>query len=178
MAERSLNLILADINTQVKTVSFGSQITTWGLAYLQEKDEKTFPLVNQGNRNGHKISWDDKYPLQVYHRILKEEKENDPGRGFGAKSYAQRIYTMRLVGIGSRARLTSAGYEDNQEFCKAVSDALPSFIVAGEYLETGEHEVIKQKVYDEEFAGVDHQKKLSLEGIAFWIDYTIKLNVC
>ena len=177
MAERALNAILTDINTQIKTVSFGSKITTWGLAYLQEKDEKTFPLVNEGNRNGHKVSLDDKYPLQTYHRILDVEKESDLSKGFGANAFRQRVYTMRLVGIGSRARITSAGYEDNQEIAKVISDALPSFLNTNEYLEVGDHEVIKQTVYDEEFAGVD-QKKLSLEGIAFWIEYTLRINIC
>ena len=37
MAERALNSILTDINTQIKTVSFGGKITTRGLCYLQEK---------------------------------------------------------------------------------------------------------------------------------------------
>lgn len=178
MAERTLNTIIGDINTQIKTVSFGDKITTWGLAYLQEKDEKTFPLVNQGSRNGHKISWDDKYPLQVYHRILDVEKETDLAKGFGANAHRQRVYTMRLVGVGSRASLTSAGYEDNQEFANAISDVLPSFINTNEYLEVADHEVIKQEVYDSEFAGVDHQKKYSLEGIAFWIDYSLRVYIC
>ena len=69
-------------------------------------------------------------------------------------------------------------YEDNQEICKSISDVLPSFINSNEYLETGDHEVIKQKnVYDEEFAGIEI-KKLSLEGIAFWIDYELRINIC
>ena len=66
MAERALNSILTDINTQIKTVSFGAKITTRGLCYLQEKDEKTFPVENVNTRNANKISWDDKYPLQTY----------------------------------------------------------------------------------------------------------------
>lgn len=177
MAERALNSILTDINTQIKTVSFGGKITTRGLCYLQEKDGKTFPLLNQGNRNGVKISWDDKYPLQTYHRILDVEKESDLSQGFGANSFRQRVYSMRLVGIGSKAKLSVAPYEDNQEIAKAISDVLPSFINSNEFLEAEDHEVIKQNVYDEEFAGIEI-KKLSLEGIAFWIDYTLRITIC
>lgn len=177
MAERALNSILTDINTQIKTVSFGGKITTRGLCYLQEKDGKTFPLENTDTRNGNKISWDDKYPLQTYHRILGVEKESDLTQGFGNKVSRTRVYSMRLVGVGSKTPLSVAAYEDNQEIAKAIGDALPSFITTTEYLEVGDFEVIKQEVYDSEWAGVEI-KKLSLEGVAFWIDYTLKINTC
>jgi hypothetical protein len=177
MADRALNTILQDINTQIKTVSFGSKITTKGLCYLQEKDGKTFPLENLGNKNGSKISWNDKYPLQTYHRIIDMEKESDLTQGFGSKAFRQRVYSMRLVGIGSKDKITSTNYEDNQDICNAISDVLPSFINSMEYLEVGDHEVIKQEVYDSEFGGVD-QKKYSLEGIAFWIEYTLRVTIC
>lgn len=178
MAERALNAILTDINTQIKTVSFGSKITTRGLCYLQEKDEKTFPLENTNTKNGNKISWDDKHPLQTYHRILDVEKETDPTQGFGKNVSKTRVYSMRLVGIGSKTALSVAPYEDNQEIAKALGDVLPDFITTKEYLEVGDFEVIKQNVYDSEWAGGVNIKKLSLEGTAFWIDYTLKIRIC
>ena len=178
MAERTLNTIIGEINTAIKTVSFGDQVTTRGLCYLQEKDEKTSPLENTGNRNGNRISWDDKFPLQTYHRILSPlEKEADLSKGFGKNAFRQRVYNMRLVGIGSRSKLTTNTYEDNHEFANAISDVLPDFITTKEYLEEGDHQVIKQEVYDSEFGGID-QKKYSLEGIAFWIDYTLRVSIC
>jgi len=178
MAERSLNAILTDINTQIKTVSFGAKITTRGLCYLQEKDGKTFPLENLNTKSGLKISWDDKYPLQTYHRILSVEKETDTTQGVGNKVSTRRVYNMRLVGIGSKASLSVSPYEDNQEIAKTVCDSLPNFITSSEYLEVEGMEVIKQTVYDSEWPGVDHQKKLSLEGIAFWVDYSLKIKIC
>lgn len=177
MAERALNLILDDINTTIKTVSFGSKITTRGLCYLQVKDERTFPIENINTRNARKISWDDKYPLQTYHRILEVAKENDLAQGFGKNAFRTRVYTMRLVGIGSKTALSAAGYEDNQEIAKAVADAIPSFISSTEYTEVTDMEVIKQEVYDSEWAGVEI-KKLSLEGVAFWVDYELKITQC
>lgn len=177
MADRALNLILNDINTQIKTVSFGGKITARGLCYLQEKDGKTFPLENTNTKNGLKISWDDKYPLQTYHRILDVSKESDVTQGFGKNMSRVRVYEMRLVGIGSKTALSVANYEDNQEIAKTVADAMPDFISSKEYLEIGDMEVIKQNVYDSEWAGVEI-KKLSLEGIAFWIDYTLKIRIC
>ena len=178
MAERALNLTIADINTAVKAVSFGSSITTRGLCYLQTKDKKTFPLENTGSRNGNIISWDDKYPLQVYHRIIDVEKESDNSKGFGANAHRQRVYSMRLVGIGSKDKITSTSYEDNQDIANTISDAMPSFISSTEYVEVTDHEVIKSVVYDSEFAGVNKNKELSLEGIAFWIDYTLTVLIC
>lgn len=177
MAERALNLILDDINTTIKTVSFGSKITTRGLCYLQVKDERTFPIENKDTRNARKISWDDKYPLQIYHRILEVNKETDPTQGFGKNVSNTRVYTMRLVGIGSKTALSAASYEDNQEIAKAVADAIPSFLYTTEYIEVTDMEVIKQEVYDSEWAGVE-MKKLSLEGIAFWVDYELKITNC
>lgn len=177
MAERALNTILDDINTQIKTVSFGSKITTRGLCYLQEKDGKTFPLENTNTKNGLKISWDDKFPLQTYHRILSVEKESDTSQGFGKNVSRMRVYNMRLVGVGSKSSLSTAGYEDNQEIAKTVVDAMPDFISTKEYLEVEGYEVIKQNVYDSEWGGVEI-KKLSLEGVAFWIDYTLKIRIC
>jgi hypothetical protein len=177
MAERSLNAILEDINTQIKTVSFGAKITTRGLCYLQEKDGKTFPLENTNSKNGLKISWDDKYPLQTYHRILGTTKETDTTQGFGSNVSRKRIYAMRLVGIGSKDKLSVAPYEDNQEIAKAVENALPSFIQNTEYLEVESIETIKQEVYDSEWSDVPI-KKLSLEGVAFWIDYVLKITIC
>lgn len=178
MTERSLNSVIEDINIILKGVSFGHKMTTWGLCYLQEKDGKTFPLLNKGRKNGAKISWDDKYPLQVYHRILDVDKKDDLRKGFGANVFIERTYTMRLVGIGSKLKLSSTEYEDNQEFAKVLSDALPSFVNNNEFINVISHEVIKQNVYDSEFSGVNRQKSLSLEGVAFWIDYELKTIIC
>lgn len=178
MAERALNAILTDINTQIKTVSFGGKITTHGLCYLQEKDGKTFPLENVNTRNGNKISWDDKLPLQTYHRILDVEKETDPTQGFGKNVSKTRVYSMRLVGVGSKTSLSVAPYEDNQEIAKTIGDALPDFITTKEYLQVVDFEVIKQEVYNSEWSEVTELKKLSMEGIAFWIDYLLKIRIC
>ena len=178
MAERSLNSILTEINTDIKTVSFGSKITTWGLCYQQTRDNKTFPLLNEGRGQGRKLQWNDTYPLQTYHRIISSEKETDSARGFGGKPYQERVYQMRLVGIGSKAALSASAYEDNQEICKAVSNVLPTLLTGKEYMATADHEVIKQNVYDEEFAGTIELNKLSLEGIAFWIDYELRIKIC
>lgn len=177
MAERSLNSVLDDINFEIINATYGAKITARGLCYLQTKDDKTFPLENIDTRNARKISWDDKYPLQIYHRILASTRETDVTQGFGKKAAGVRVYEMRLVGIGSKTALSTRSYEDNQEIARTIADAIPPFITTKEYTEVTGMEVIKQEVYDSEWAGVEI-KKLSLEGIAFWIDYTLKIRIC
>jgi len=46
---------------------------------------------------------------------------------------------------------------------------MPVFINSNEYVETGDHEVIKQNVYDSEFGGIE-LKKLSCVNISEQIE--------
>lgn len=145
---------------------------------LQTRDEKTFPMRNIGNGEGEQISWDDTYKLQIYHRILDVENESDPNQGIGNKPFEFRLYTMRLVGIGTRELLTVANYEDNDQICNTVSDAIPRFINARNYVQVIDHEVDKLAVYESEFNGATEFNSKTLDGVAFWIEYTIKMKVC
>jgi len=179
--ERSLDALLTDINNTIKTVSFGADITTFNLCYQQTKDEKTFPLLNKGgspNAEGDIIHWDDRSPLRAYHRLIAPiEQETDPSRGLGKNPHRRRSYPMRAVFIGTRKFLTSAGYEDNENFARDISNVFPPVLSGNETIEIQNMEVDKNTVYEEEYEGVD-LTKLSLDGIAFWIDYTIKGKIC
>ena len=174
-------------STIANAVSFNP--TFYGICTLQEKNEKTFPLQNKGQGQGAKISWNDKKTLQIYHRIIDLEKESDPSLGIGSKPYIFRTYSMRLVGLGTRELLTVADYEDNDQICNTISDSLPNFVTSLIYLEAGDHEVDKITVYESEFAGVtssrtkassgsDTFKDKTLDGVAFWIEYTLKFKIC
>jgi len=185
VAERSLNSILTEINAAIKKVSFGSEMTTYNLCYQQTKDEKTFPILNLGggssSRNtsdGEIIHWDEKEPMRVYHRMIGPvERETDNTKGLGNNPAKIRIYFMRAVFLGTRRALTSAAHEDNDTFAREAADIFPSILSAKEIINIENTEVDKNTVYEEEFAGGDLQK-LSLDGIAFWIDYTIKARIC
>lgn len=175
--ETPLINIVRSIDTQIaNSVSFTP--TFYEICTLQEKDGKTFPLQNIGSGQGRKISWDDKYPMVLYHRVLDVEKLTDPNQGVGSKPYEFRLYTMRLVGIGTRKLLTVADYEDNDQFCNLISDSIPRFITAKTYCEVQEHQIDKLTVYETEFANQTTFKDKTLEGIAFWIEYTIKNKIC
>jgi hypothetical protein len=152
-------------------------IRTFGLCYLQEKDGKTAPLQNLGGAQGKRVQWDDTDALRTYHRILSSNEITDPSAGFGKSPRKFTIFQMRLVGIGTRKLLTTQDYEQNQEVCQDIKDLIPVWLAPGCVATLTESEVNKLTVYESEFAGLD-MKKLSLEGVAFWINYELKLINC
>jgi len=180
VAERSLDAILTEINLTLKTVKWGSFLTTYNECYQQTKDKKTFPLLNLGGTttaHGKEIHWDDKEAMRVYHRVLSKENEVDNTKGFGNNPANVRVYSMRAVFLGTRRALTVAGYEDNDDFARDAENIFPSNLSFKELIRIDDIETIKNVVYEEEFEGVDLQK-LSLDGIAFWINYTIRSRAC
>jgi hypothetical protein len=168
----SLTLIDSAIALQ-----FPYDITKFGLCYLQEKDGKTFPLQNLGGGQGKRVQWDDTDPLRSYHRILSTSNDVDPSAGFGGNPRRFTNYEMRYVGIGTRALLTTNTYEDNQEICESIKQLIPTYLAPGSTVMVSSSEVIKLNVYESEFSGLD-MKKLSLEGIAFYINYELKILNC
>ena len=176
--ERPLNDILNEINTDLKTVSFGSQITAFVLCSQQTRDDQTFPVLNTGNGQGEIIEWDDKDDLRLYHRnIAPMEEESDPTQGVGANPSRLHVYFLRAVFIGTRKALTVEGFEDNENFARNIQNVFPTFLSGQEIVQVITMEVEKQNVYTEEYDGVK-LKDLALDGIAFWINYTVKAKIC
>ena len=83
---------------------------------------------------------------------------------------------MRLVAIGTRAALTTANYEDNTELMRDVSKAIPNS-ASKEIIIKGIHEGVKPNVYSEEYPDTD-QQHLTLDGVAFYIEYEIHQRTC
>jgi hypothetical protein len=164
------------IDTAIQA-DFPFNIRNFGLCYLQEKDGKTFPLQNVGNGQGQIVHWKDTDAIRTYHRVISSENETDSNSGFGKNMRRFTIYNMRLVGIGTRSILTSRNYEDTQEFCEEIKQLIPAFLAPGATSIVQDSEVNKLDVYNVEFSGNDH-KSISLMGIAFWINYQIKLLNC
>lgn len=174
---RLLNAILEEFNTTVKN-GLSYSVDSYALAYQQEKEGKTFPVINIGGGQGKALYFDDVYSMRMYHRMLDEfEQDTDLSGGLGKKFSEWNIYPMRVVFVGKRSKLTSRTFEDNIEFCLQVQKLIPKFMTGGEIVQKEGHEVDKNTVYAEEFAGakIDH---LSLDGIAFWIDYTLRQRIC
>ena len=176
--DRTIEAILTELNIAIKTVSFGSQITAYNLCDQQTTEKGTFPLLNLGNGEGKQIHWDDTEPLRCYHRMTEQiEHETDPDKGIGARSSKITTYKLRAVFIGTRKALTSSLFEDNESFSREVADVFPTMLSNQEFIQVGEIQADKNTLYAEEFDGVSFSH-LSLDGIAFAINYELKVKDC
>ena len=104
---RVLDELLTNINSDIAGALAYPKVKYWNQADLQIKDDKTFPLVNNGNGRGFQISPDSTEALQCYHRVLSPETETDYTKGKGRPPYKMRTYTIRNGWIGNLKRVPS-----------------------------------------------------------------------
>ena len=173
---RVLDELLTNINSDIAGALAYPKVKYWNQADLQIKDEKTFPLVNNGNRRGFQISPDSTEALQCYHRVLSSVTETDPSKGKGRHPYTVRIYTMKNVWIGTLKRLPSKVYDSNDDVKNDVYKAFPTILNQKEIIRTVGESIDKNEIISTEFAGHD-LIQLTLELILFSIDYEIKQNI-
>ena len=173
---RTLNELLDNINSDIAESLTYPQVKYWNQADLQVKDEKTFPMVNNGNSRGFAISPDSTEALQCYHRVLSSETETDYTKGKGRFPYKMRTYTIRNVWIGTLRRLPAKVYESNDDVKNDVYKVFPTVLNEKEIIRTVSESVDKTEIFNSEFAG-NEMKHLSLEMILFSIDYEIRQNI-
>jgi len=171
-----LNELLEDINARVATNLKLPKTKYFAEAFLQVKDEKTFPLVNKGSGSGYQISLNDNYALQSYHRVISNVTETDPTKGKGKYPYTIRVYTIRNVWLGTLKRLPSKPYENTDDIKNAVYNAFPTILTNKEIIQTTTESTNKLEVLNEEFDGNEF-KQLSLDTIAFYIEYEIRQKI-
>jgi len=170
---RTLNEMLKEINSDISGSLTYPNAQMFELAELQTKDERTFPVINTGNQNGYKISLNDSYALQCYHRLIDSETETDPSGGKGASPFQMRIMTIRNVWLGNTKKLPAKTYETNEEIKNNVYRYIPKILSSKELVRTINDNVNKREILAEEFEGTD-LNFLSLDVIAFYIDYQIR----
>lgn len=173
---RTLDELLDNINSDIAGSLTYPKVKYWNQADLQEKDDKTFPIVNNGNSRGFAISPNSTEALQCYHRVISSETETDYEKGKGRHPYKMRIYTIRNVWIGTLKRLPSKVYESNDDVKNDVYKAFPTILNKKEIIKTVGESVDKNEIMSTEFAGND-MKHLTLELILFSIDYEIRQNI-
>lgn len=173
---RVLNELLDNINSDIGGSLAYPKVKYWNQADLQVKNDKTFPLVNNGNSRGFQISPDSTEALQCYHRVINSETDTDFTKGKGRHPYKMRTYTIRNVWIGTLKRLPSKVYESNDDVKNDVYKAFPTILNQKEIIRTVGESVDKNEIMNTEFAGND-MKNLALELILFSIDYEIKQNI-
>ena len=167
--------MLTDINARIATNLSYSNVVYWNEAILQPKDDRTFPIVNQGDKTGRQISIKD-FSLQTYHRIIDSETETNNNLGKGRFPYRKRIYTLRNVWLGDLSSISSQTYEFNDDVKNDVYAAFPTILTDKEIVITVNENVNKLDVLNEEFAGYDFSN-LSMQVIAFYIEYQIHQKI-
>ena len=175
MSASRLNTLLEDINARIAQNLAYPKVKYFEQAYLQTKNEQTFPLVNQGKGKGYQISLND-YALQCYHRVIDSETETDYEGGKGKYPYRIRTYTIRNIWLGNIQKLPAKVYESTDDVKNDVYNAFPSILTNKEIIKTTNENINKLEIIGEEFEGVDLQN-LSLELVVFYIEYEIRQKI-
>jgi len=176
MSASKLNALLENINDSVADTLAYPKTKFFEQAELQEKDEQTFPMVNNGSRLGYKISPDSAIALQSYHRVLGSVTETDYEKGKGRYPYQERVYTIRNIWIGNLSKMPDRPYESNDDVKNDVVNSFPVNLNSKELIRITNENINKQEILDEEFAGVK-TKSLILELIVFYIEYEIRQRI-
>lgn len=178
---QSLNECLAEINTLLSALPYSGNTTFHKLAYLQTKadrdgNERVFPIVRRGQSEAYQISPQDIKSMIFYHRIIEQTDEpTDQGKGTDMIMFT--TYTMRLVGVGHRRKLSVLNDEDNADLATAVKLLLNGKTLSDRSkvwpVSTNSNKIA---IFNEEWAGYDFNRE-SLEITAFSIDYNIKQRI-
>lgn len=148
-----------------------------------EENEKTFPIEIKG-KEGCKIIFDDRQPLQIYHRLITQSKETDPTVGMGDKVYERFISTIRLFAVGTKESFTPTCEDSNLDWLSKVDTSIarkPNIALEGfrnvRVRITGSNPH-QSEIVEAEFPGFDGRKLNPLSVIAFSIDYEISGLIC
>lgn len=172
-----LNLtIRQNLDTLTDHITLGTKTQFYRNTKLTTKDGVTFPIVLTGSGKATKISIDNDYPLQIYHRLVKPETEEDPARGYGTKSYRFKIYQMRLFCFGTLKKLNNPNHEYGPDILQIVYNTLPVVLGQGERVQPDQENTDGQEILNSEFNGA-LTKHLATIHVCFTIDYTIRQRV-
>lgn len=177
-----LQYIISQIDINLKTFYF-KDIKFVGLCEQIEKNEKTVPTFYRGYGDADFIGFDDTNGMNVYHRLVGMEQDEDFDRGFGSKSLTNENYSMVMVAYGNQRQVNDSTNNINYKvaddlrtlFIKKLSKLQLSTLEAlsGLVNVTGtEHN--RQTVFNQELP--DSDMKVAPETLLFAIQYTISLQ--
>lgn len=175
MSASKLNTLLEDINSRIAKKLTYPKVKYFEQAYLQTKNDQTFPIVNLGKGKGFQISLTD-CALQSYHRVIDSETETDYEKGKGKFPYKIRIYTIRNIWLGNILKLPTKVYENTDDVKNDVYNAFPTILRNKEIIKTTNENINKLEILGEEFDGVTFEH-LSLELVVFYIEYEIRQKI-
>lgn len=175
MSASKLNTLLENINSRIAQNLAYPKVKYFEQAFLQTKNDQTFPIVNKGNSQGYQISINDS-ALQCYHRVIDSETETDFEGGKGKYPYRIRTYTIRNVWLGNIRKLPAKMYESTDDVKNDVYNAFPVILTNKEIIRTTNENIDKLEIINEEFDG-NQLDFLSLELVVFYIEYEIKQKI-
>lgn len=178
---QSLNECLAEINGLLTALPYSGNTTFYKLAYLQTKNDRegndrVFPIVRRGQSEAYQISPQDIKSMIFYHRVI-DQTDEPTTQGKGTDIVIFTTYTIRLIGVGHRRKLSVLNDEDNPDLAntvrlllngKTLSDKSKVWPIAVNS--------DKLSIFNEEWAGYDFSRD-SLEITAFSIDYNLKQRI-
>ena len=123
-----INDILGLINDGLKTHYF-KDITTYKVAELVtrkdiEDKDYTRPAIYSGDGN-YTFIQDDTSGLNIYHRILSLENEEDLDSGFGRNSLTTENYKIRTVFFGQQIAIEQSCEDINYYLAKEFKKLIP-----------------------------------------------------
>jgi hypothetical protein len=156
-----LDTIVTEINTSLKAGVFGSNRFQRGKMFgIAEKfkisETETIPcIMNDSGEDTAKVSIDDTYPFQLYHRILSIDAEYAE-EDYGDSIEVIETANMKLVVIGNRSVLRLK----KEDIVSGIISALPSGVgkavlsslnISECDIDYGEFTTEPQEVYDDEY---------------------------
>jgi len=178
---RILDNILEELNLSIKQnldaltdfTNLGTNSKFYRETRLFTRDEQTMPITLVGNYLGEKVSIDDRYPLTIYHRAVSVENENNVNLGYGARSYRERLYNMRLYCFGTLKYLNNPTWDYNVDIQQIVYRTLPHVVGQKERILPDEENSDAIAVIESEFSA-SMAASLIVRHTAFWIEYQIR----
>lgn len=178
---RVLDNILEELNLSIKQnldaitdfTNLGTNSVFYNETRSTTKDDQRFPVILERDYKGQKISIDDRYYLTIYHRVVSDENETDANRGYGSKSYRERIYKMRMYCFGTLRYLNNPAWDYNVDIKQILFRTIPFALSQNERIlpTSGSSDVLA--VMNDEFEGAI-TKNLIVRHTACYIDYDIR----
>ena len=171
-----INDILEYVNDGLKTHYF-KDITTYGVAELVTRKDNyedvdiITPAIYDGNGNYNYIQKDTN-GLNIYHRILSFDNEEDLEEGFGRNSLTTENYTIRTVFFGQQIAIEQSCNDINYYLAKEFKKLIPrslDLVDTNRILVTGIN-------YDKEQIKKEESVDFSPESVLFTIDMDIVIK--
>jgi len=151
------------------------------IARLQKKDKVIIPVSYQGFGDMEFSGFQDTNGLNIYHRILSQNDDNDFEAGYGRNPALTENFPMTMVVFGNMRKIDDTNIDINYRIADEIVDAMPvrfskaqSDVVEARWvlINVNGRNFLKEDVFATELP--DNDFNLKPENILFAINYTIQ----